>query len=361
MTISPITNILLKCMILTFLTISISIWVSFSFISDLHIVARTDISILRKQPAVICPVASLCALMQPISIPQCFDRRSWLNPSCNTSLIESKLLDHAMQLRSMTLESAPIVVLFEGRIAPWDMRTIELLLLNAIDHLPPTWNIHIFIRSKVIEHLNQLPWFHTYTRFCNKIIIHEIVDSFQLNKHVYNRLLSDQIFWKNLAPASHVQIIEIDSGFCPSSTHSLEEYTQYDYCGAQWVFSCRRNNTRDDTRCVGNSGFSLWNRNMMVFLSQKYATEIPDNDGPELLIDQFWGDRMRDGWPNINICPPHAADLYSVESIPVALGIVPIGYHKPFMRDWTEQQIKRFENICYTRNEINTHVMRSTK
>jgi hypothetical protein len=330
---------------------------------SLSFVQRTEL--FRHVGRPICKDESICQLMRPISLyTECSYHQTvrygtlGLRKTNNHTIcptVSLKLSTEASRLQSILSASAsdtPIAVLIEGRTKPWDLRTLELLLQNALDSLPEAWKIHLFVRDPVIEHLVEQPWFFAYTRLCQKIVVHRMSDDFKLSKRVYNQLLSSEDFWANLGSASRVQLIEIDSGFCSSPTRQLIDYTQYDYCGAPWLYSCRSNAT-DPTRCVGNSGFSIWNLAMMVSLTRRFAHELPDEQS-ELLIDQFWGDRMRSGWDNVNICLPDAASLYSAETLLPSSG-VPIGFHKPYVESWSQTERDRFYEVCPSYRVIFQH------
>lgn len=275
--------------------------------------------------------------------------------TCNQISLE--MSDSANKLRSEILSSpssTPVAVLFEGRQYGWDLDTLNYLLDNSIQSIPSSWVIHAFLRQNALDHLLKLPWFAANTRIAGKIILHLLPESFKLNKQAYNQLLSQSTFWASFSPASHVHIFELDTGYCDNSDKKLTDFTEFDYCGARWVYSCRNSNMSDPTRCVGNSGFSIWNRFMMEELAKKYILPInPINEG-DALIDQFWGDQMRAHWPNVKICSSDDADYFSVETIYDGQK-KPIGWHKPYFDRWPQTAQNIFLENCPSYRLITAH------
>lgn len=294
-----------------------------------------------------------CKVMQPLYVLPCYNNASYMMDAirCGEVIISRQLVCEALSYRSKLLvdSATAVIVLMEGREQPIDIQLIEFTLRSAIQHSPAGWRIRLFIKPFVIQQLNRLDWFISLTRICDKIIVHELHEGVNDSRAQYNKFIGSTQFWHSLAPASRVQLIETDSGFCDHSTRSIEQYLQFDFCGARWIdnhrWACRPNTTRDDTRCVGNSGFSIWNRFAMLFLTTKFEKNVAYRHNETLLIDHFWVEKMSQFYPGANICPPEEADLFSSETIMVDSGI-PIGFHKPLQHFWTADQRNRFLAVC---------------
>ena len=101
-------------------------------------------------------------------------------------------------------------------------------------------------------------------------------------KSMYNVMLKKSEFWSALS-ADKILVLEPDTALCSASEKRLDEFVQMDvdYIGALWT---RRDCGRPGAffpRCVGNSGLSLINRNMVLQLLHQV---VPD---PRASIDQW--------------------------------------------------------------------------
>ena len=92
----------------------------------------------------------------------------------------------------------------------------------------------------------------------------------------YNEMLRGARFL-NSFEGTTILIFEADSVFCPGPTRPLASYASYAYVGAPWgaykdarfPHWCRNLGT-----CVGNSGFSLWRREVMANVTARPPSEF---------------------------------------------------------------------------------------
>lgn len=248
------------------------------------------------------------------------------------------------------LLTTPVAVIIEGRTEDWDLESLEYVIENAIQTLPLDWRIHVYVAAGAVEKLQKSLFFFMYAQLSSKIYLHVMPCEMKLNKILYNTLISQKVFWDSLAPASHVHLIEQDSGYCQNSQMKITQYLQYDYCGAVWPnVPCD-----DNISCVGNSGFSIWNRHLMSDLTSRFT--LPEGrkpDGSPWLIDEFWGDIIRKN-STANICPQKAARYFSSETVH-DIDIIPIGWHKPYFNQWSPQVQTHFSKVCPSYHKITYH------
>ena len=163
--------------------------------------------------------------------------------------------------------------------------SILRVLTNALEELPSEWTVHMVhgdapplmdpandatavmaIRRATGD--GRLRFRHVATVAVEPPVGVDTVSYWQ-SRAWYNRRLLTAKFWKAF-DRSHVLLFEADAAFCPLPSRPLESFARYAYVGAPWgkypsakyPHWCR--NLRS---CVGNSGFSLWKRGLMVKLT----------------------------------------------------------------------------------------------
>lgn len=126
-----------------------------------------------------------------------------------------------------------------------ETRSIANLHLLIIDdhlkHLPKDWGLTIYC-SKRNHHLVKDVDFGRETNII-------VLENDNLTVHGYNELLKSVKFWDSL-PYDKVLIFQTDSKLLRSG---IEEFLEYDYVGAAWIFQ----------QHGGNGGLSLRNASVM--------------------------------------------------------------------------------------------------
>ena len=80
--------------------------------------------------------------------------------------------------------------------------------------------------------------------------------------NTYNNLLLSPLFWESLH-GDKILIYQEDSILFHSD---INKFLKYDYIGAPWP-----KKQVDNSKFVGNGGFSLRTRNLMIYILSKYS------------------------------------------------------------------------------------------
>ena len=145
-------------------------------------------------------------------------------------------------------------------------------------------NETVFIEFRVLKHIkfnilnmcNKLPnWKHTIVcgndnyNYIKKICL-EISDKINIikleknniNLDEYSLLLASSSFWKKFT-GEHILIHQEDSLIF--HTDNIDFFLKYDYVGAPW-----NSNYHYDEYLVGNGGFSLRKKDIMIYITENY-------------------------------------------------------------------------------------------
>jgi len=160
-----------------------------------------------------------------------------------------KLTNHLEYIRCINLPPIKVnsdleAVLVEFRCFPH----CEFLIRNAIFKLGSDWSFTI-----ICGNLNY-SFFKNICKSINEDIKIIKTDYDNLNQNEYNNLLKSLDFWK-LLNGKKILIFQEDSYIF---NFNISSFLEYDYIGACWP-----KNQNDNTKCVGNGGFSLRTKEVM--------------------------------------------------------------------------------------------------
>jgi hypothetical protein len=273
------------------------------------------------------------------------------------------------------------------------------VLMNFIRHLPPRWVTNVLHGRE-----------NGYVRASSKLqpsisagsLKFMLIDDMGLGvshadykngREWYNRMLARSAFW-TVFSSPLLLLFEMDSALCSSPTRPLQSFSGaagYAFIGAPWSaykdgffpHQCRNLGS-----CVGNSGLSLWRRDIMqrvtalpfetqqdsiaLYLKTHRGSAIKPGKG----ADQAWFDRMRrgqlnqtnyfehlhiDNWMSLLLQSLEAegklgataavpsqtiASRFSVETLYSSKAPwVPFGTHKPY-RYLSSEQLQQLFKAC---------------
>ena len=155
------------------------------------------------------------------------------------------------------------IVFIEFENHPYLKKTLE----DILKYKNSDWNLILVTGNKV--NINSLPENVTYINI-----------NVQLKKNIsniseYNKLLKNKDFW-NLIDAEHIQILNIDSGFC-NDTKKLDDFLKYEYIG------CSYDINKWNSKHRGSGSFSFRKKSFMIKCIESYPdlvnTDYPPEDG----------------------------------------------------------------------------------
>lgn len=160
------------------------------------------------------------------------------------------------------------------------------------------------------------------------------------NKYTYNHLLASSVFWSSF-PTERILLFEMDTILCDNPTRSIESFLQFDYVGAPWSRIDCGGPDKWMKKCVGNSGFSLWSKKMMMdFLSEE--TKRKWIGQPNANNNDLWMAKNLQDVMNANVANLDDARYFSVEQLYDGT-YTPVSMHKPWMYLSKEMLAKLYE------------------
>ena len=176
---------------------------------------------------------------------------------------------------------------------------IEFIIRNAIIKLGSDWSHTIVCGNKNYEFM---------AKMCDsiannlQIIKLDIDDIDHIEK--YNELLTSTSFWE-LFTGEKILIHQEDSCIFKSN---INDFIRFDYIGAPWNIDKEWVQKSGLKIALGNGGFSLRNRQMMIDIINKYPRDKKDNE------DVYFSRMMQDH--NIGVFPTmHDAFAFSSEGV----------------------------------------------
>jgi len=183
-------------------------------------------------------------------------------------------------------------------IEPRQWQSLALTLLNVRAHLPASWTLHLFTvnttwmdqaaagahpalrRSIDLRHLLlhplpkrllsvQAPQDHTTARGTAQRAFRDRA------KLAYNIFLASEEFW-SIFNRRWLLLFEVDSVLCANPTWPLEHFIRSEPSSVFWGAPWKWNHGMD----VGNSGLSLWRRDVMQNLSAEFEKFARLHKGP---------------------------------------------------------------------------------
>ena len=220
------------------------------------------------------------------------------------------------------------------------------IIKHFMKYLDNTWKIQIFhgllnkdmIISALKEHILNIN--ATDINKDNRIILCQINKN-NLTKIEYSTLLLCRQFWE-LCFGQHILIFQMDSCINPKSKISIDSFLHWDYIGAPWdpkrLLKSLLNNKK--TLTVGNGGFSLRNREVMIAvmdaIDRKYSNFKKECPNEDMLICSVLATKP---FAKVKVADIHTAKQFAVEKLyePHALGI-----HNPW-KHLKPAEIARFK------------------
>lgn len=136
------------------------------------------------------------------------------------------------------------------------LENLEFVLRIAIYNLAPDWSFTVVCgldNYSMIKHI------------CSKISRNITILKYKITNatiNTYNNLLLSPLFWESLR-GDKILIYQEDSILFHSD---INKFLKYDYIGAPWP-----KKQVDNSKFVGNGGFSLRTRNLMIYILSKYS------------------------------------------------------------------------------------------
>ena len=245
----------------------------------------------------------------------------------------------------------PCVMYLDGRTTTspeYETKTLAVLQ-EAVELLPASWRIHLWLRPHVLLRLSTLsPLIFVYLHLARKMVLHPILNGTGFDKDFYQVILLMPVLWNALHPASHVVVLESDSGLCPSPTRPITFFLEWDYCGAPWARAFCSTDQDAQTHCVGNSGFSVWRRSFMANITTEHFFNSTGNLDMQLrdFIDEVQPKNIATAaHGRVEVCPAAIGRMLSVESMYDG-SYVPVGYHKPWFDVMGAEASTIFRQVC---------------
>lgn len=180
-------------------------------------------------------------------------------------------------------------------------------IMNTRQHLPLRVKIHLMTDKKYWAEARKL-----FFLFDNIEI--SSVSYSQRTIQDYNKFLLSEYFW-SLFQDDYILIFQRDSRFCSRSRHRLFDFVgMFDYIGAPWPKPVSGN-------VVGNGGFSLRNREAMIFCVKWKFLQRSINE------DVAFADCLRKN--GYRLSDAKRANEFSVEMIRLT-NHTPLAVHKPW-------------------------------
>ena len=127
--------------------------------------------------------------------------------------------------RKPSIESKKVAVIFDNRADP----RLVPIILHFSSILGPDWPILLFTTST----------FGTVSKTFQRKIkdgsiqLRDLPSTLSFNKHTdVSGFMTTPWLWKQLAPAKHVLLFQLDSILCSNSPFEINDYLQYDFIGA---------------------------------------------------------------------------------------------------------------------------------
>ena len=190
-------------------------------------------------------------------------------------------------------------------------KALEFLTKNVLDNLSSHWNLIIFPGEENMEDVKSfVDGLSPEDR--SRVKVEDLgistMDTAKYNELMMSRRLLDKI------PTEVFLVVQTDSIICKGGKHILDKFLEnkYDYVGAPWK----------DLNDLGNGGFSLRRKSMMLKILDNCSKKTPD--GVDHNEDGFFSGGCEGARPKKP--SPEEAEEFSVETI--YYGKQPFGIHK---------------------------------
>lgn len=142
----------------------------------------------------------------------------------------------------------------------------------------------------------------------------------------YNKLLYSKDFWNDASYfGDKILLFQTDSGICENTERDLQDFSEYDYCGAPWW-----------GKIVGNGGFSIRSASKMIDM-------LPEKI-PRRNEDEYFSKKCRESI-DCNLCEKDVAKGFSMETTYKYPPEDIFGFHKP----WGWGGMKHLENCPFAK------------
>ena len=180
-------------------------------------------------------------------------------------------------------------------------KRLPIVLRNAWDYLPRSWSIHLLHggETNATSTLHGEPVLRPV--FESGALRLRTIESFgetvSSGRRWYNEFLTRSTFWSAFT-APTLLLFEVDVAFCPDPNWPVDRFAGFTFVGAPWSagtdalfpYWCRNLKA-----CVGNSGLSLWRRDVMARLT-KHPPQHYERNVTKYLHKPKGSATRRGGW-----------------------------------------------------------------
>lgn len=217
-------------------------------------------------------------------------------------------------------------------VEPREHKALAFVLNNFLENLSDEWNVIIMHGNKNISYIQNIIQ-TDLTKHRKRIqMINLNVDNLTIAD--YNQLLISEKFYEYI-PTEIFLLFQTDTIICENQKKRINDYLQYDYVGAPWIWN---SNLKDTDKTGGNGGLSLRRKNKMLEIIRncKYNNENEDVYFSNSCLN------------NLNLPPFQEAKQFSVETV---FSEKSFGVHKPWPY-MSPESLKTIEKNCPTLDKL---------
>lgn len=217
-------------------------------------------------------------------------------------------------------------------VEPREHKALSLVLNNFLENLSDEWNVIIMHGNKNISYIQNIIQ-SDLKKYVNRIqMINLNVDNLTIAD--YNQLLISEKFYEYI-PTEIFLIFQTDTIICENQKTIINNFLQYDYVGAPWIWN---SNLKDTDKTGGNGGLSLRKKSKMLEIIRncKYNNENEDGYFSNSCLN------------NLNLPTFQEAKQFSVETV---FNEKSFGVHKPW-HYMSPESLKIIEKNCPTLDKL---------
>jgi len=217
-------------------------------------------------------------------------------------------------------------------VEPREHKALALVLNNFLENLSDEWNVIIMHGNKNISYIQNIIQ-SDLTKHTKRIqMINLNVDNLTIAD--YNQLLTSEKFYEYI-PTEIFLIFQTDTIICENQKTLINNFLQYDYVGAPWIWN---SNSKDTDKMGGNGGLSLRKKSKMLEIIRncKYNNENEDGYFSNSCLN------------NLNLPTFQEAKNFAVETV---FNEKSFGVHKPWPYI-SPDSLKTIEKSCPTLDKL---------